>query len=149
MIAARRGIDADLDEASDLVRRRDRANLGKRVFEERGLFVQSPGEAQRLCRCPHGVRQDLAIARLPCDRNGLLELPFRLRDVVEDRDRRRSPYQKTHELGARPEGTRRIDRAIELVHCGEVRVQPKLDDRAEGTRRCKLRGWNAAAGADR
>src|SRR5204863_5703290 len=29
------------------------------------------------------------------------------------------------------------------------RVQPKLDDRAERARRCKLRGGNAAAGADR
>src|SRR5439155_5950382 len=70
-------------------------------------------------------------------------------DVVEDRDRRRSPHQKAHELGTRSETARGVDRAIELAYGRDVRVQPKLDDRIERPRRRQLGGRNGAGGGDR
>ena len=134
MVAARGRVHADLAEARDLVGRRDRAHLRERVLEERGLFVQSPRKTERLAGCPDRIREDLAIASLARDGDCLLELPLRFRDVVEDRDRRSTPHQKPYELGARSEVACGVDRAIELVHRREVRVEPKLDDRGECAR---------------
>ena len=146
VVAARGRVHANLAEARDFVRGGDHTHLREGAVEKRGLFFQSAGKTKGLARRPDRIREDLAIPGLACDRYGLFELALGLSYVVEDRDGRRSPHQKTHEFGARSERPRGVDRYIELVHGREVRVEPKLHDGSERARGSKLRRGNSASG---
>ena len=89
------------------------------------------GEAQRLARGPDRIREDLAVAGLPGEGDGLFEETLRLIEIVEDRHRRGAPDQKADELCARAERPRGGDRAVELVHGGGVGVEAETHDRGE------------------